>query len=522
MAREQQYSFNLLDEPWIGVERMDGSRHTASVAEVMLAAHELRGFRDPSPIYVASLQRFLAAVAQDALDVTEISQLAQLLRHGQFPSRQIEGFVQRYHDRFDLFSNTAPFLQSADLDHVPSKGERVKPIGYLAPELPTATEINHFRHIYDVDQRLCPACVALGLVAIPAFATSGGAGIRPSINGVPPLYVLPAGASLFESLASSIVVPTYQPEVASSDDAPWWRRAACVVERSSERLDVGYLDSLTFPARRVRVHPGGPGRCVRCGKDHDILVRSMVFDMGESRPKDAALWTDPFVAYRRRNTNKPPFPVRPVEGRAIWREFSTLFLKETERGHQLRPRVLDQIDALVHSKVLPSSQRRTFRCVGIRTDMKAKVFEWTESSFQVPLSMLDDPEAAALLRRCIEFTETIEAIARSVFREHFGKPRKKSERFRPIRDRMTDAYWRALSQPFRQLVLSTAETEGRDELFEDWLQQVLAVGRGEFDKAAEAVGDDGTALRQRAEATSEFVRRSAGLRKKYLNSLHAS
>jgi len=52
----------------------------------------------------------------------------------------------------------------------------------------------------------------------------------------------------------------------------------------------------------------------------------MIFDMGESRPKDAAPWFDPFAAYKKSDP-KPPIPIRPIEGKATWREYGSLFLK---------------------------------------------------------------------------------------------------------------------------------------------------------------------------------------------------
>ena len=76
---------------------------------------------------------------------------------------------------------------------LPKRKSETKTVAYLFPEEPAATNINHFSHRYDDDYQYAPASAAAGLVTIPAFATSGGAGIRPSINGVPPLYVLPDG-----------------------------------------------------------------------------------------------------------------------------------------------------------------------------------------------------------------------------------------------------------------------------------------------------------------------------------------
>ena len=97
--------------------------------------------------------------------------------------------------------------------------------GSFRVDVPAGTAVTHYRHGSDDECAFCPTCVAACLTGVPAFASSGGAGIKPSINGVPPIYVLPVGKTLFESLLLSLVIPDYQPEVRSRkrDDVTWLR-----------------------------------------------------------------------------------------------------------------------------------------------------------------------------------------------------------------------------------------------------------------------------------------------------------
>jgi hypothetical protein len=112
---------------------------------------------------------------------------------------RVQAFGQTHARRFDLFDPQAPFLQTGDVplhsNHNP------QPVARLLAEIPVATERIHFTHVTDDRHRLCPACCARGV--------GDGAGVRlfwraqayvPSINGVPPIYVLPAGDTLFETL----------------------------------------------------------------------------------------------------------------------------------------------------------------------------------------------------------------------------------------------------------------------------------------------------------------------------------
>jgi CRISPR system Cascade subunit CasA len=510
-SRDDTQTFDLLHDDWIDVETKTGTVERTGVVALLGAAHDLRALRDPSPLYVAGLQRFLAAVVHDALGVRSLGDVVAVLRAGRFAAAPVQEWAARWGDRFDLFSPDRPFYQSGDIPLAPDKGMTVKPVGYLAPEIPCATAINHFRHVYDAGQGMCPPCAAKGLVALPAFATSGGAGIRPSINGVPPIYVLPAGQTLFETLALSLVADLFRPKLAVEPDVPLWQRKESTVARSGERLEVGYLDSLTFPARRVRLFPeAGPGACTRCGAEVEVIVRQMVFDMGESRPRDAAPWQDPFVAYRAPKGDKPPVPVRPVEGRAAWREFAALFLDTGSvggNGHG-RPKVLAQIDWLALNGVLDRNRQSTFRCIGLRTDMKAKVFEWVESGFDVPLRLLNDYEAQAAVVSAMGYAEAIADALRFAFR-HFGA------RYVHLRTRMLDGYWMDLAEPFRATVPAVAESEGQSTALETWQATVYRCARKRLAETVDAAGETADQLRRRAVALADFDRLAAKAKTQY-------
>ena len=513
-------SFNLWTEPWITLERREGGRDEVSVEQALLGAQDYAAIHEPSPLVVAGIHRLLVAVLQGALDPRRPSDLHKLWDRGRFPESAVKEFGKRYGERFDLFSPTAPFLQSADLPLQPAQGDKSKTVAYLSSEIPAGTEICHYRHGSEDDQFYCPVCAAGGLAAIPAFATSGGAGIKPSINGVPPIYVLPAGDSLFACLAASLTLPEYQPEVAAHDgDAAWWAREP-LVERGREVLQVGYLHSLTFPARRVRLHPEPlPGPCTRCGRQSAWGVRTMVFEMGECRPKDAPFWFDPFAAYRLPGTGSKdaPTPIRPGDGKAVWREFAGLFLQASspaESKHTRRPRVLDQMADLEIGASMPVLP---FRCVGLRTDMKAKVFEWVDAGFDVPPALLADERAGLLASQALQFSAECGRIISGTFGEVF-RASPKRERYRGLKARMEGDYWAALAAPFRDFVLALgSRSAGAQEAeLARWADVGVREAQAAFQRAAAAVGDDGASLRRRVQGEDRCRMRLSKKRKEYL------
>lgn len=394
--------FDLLKDPWIPVQTMDGRHEDVSLPGVFARAHELCSIADPSPLVTFGLLRFMVAVLLDVHPLEKNRDWAKLWTTGRFPEEIADTIRDRYTGRMRLFDVAHPFYQSAD-----TTGKADKTIGYLAPEAATATNVVHFDHGGDRRHAYCPACCAKGLVALSAFATSGGAGIRPSLPGVPPQYVAPSGEALFQTLMLNAVLPRYQPAITEDiQSEPAWMGDGRV-PRSDVVSSVGFLQGLTWQARRVRLEPGTGGSCSRCGIPSVVLVRSMVYEQGWQRPDKAALWEDPWAAYRKPKTgDKDLVSVKPRESGEAWRDFNGLFLagEADNRAERRRPRVLDQIHDLAANNHLPSTAEVRYETFGLRTDGKAKRFEWSHDVFRFPLPLLDPGNRASVgtLREALE------------------------------------------------------------------------------------------------------------------------
>jgi len=498
-----EFHFDLWSEPWIGVEIARGQIEKVGIGQALQQAHEYRGLFDSSPLVVVGIHRLLTAILQDIFSPQTFKELLGLLSLKQLPGEKVAFFHIQYGDRFDLFSPDRPFYQSVDVPPVQEKGANIKSIANLMPDTPSGTESTHYHHGSQAAQIFCPSCVAAGLVSLPAFSSSGGAGIKPSINGVPPIYVIPCGKNLLESLMLSLVLPDFQPaNRAIGEDLAWWKREP-VIPRSSVVNSVGYLHSLTFQPRRVRLYPEKVNSsCTRCGAPISWGVREMIFDMGESRPKDAAPWFDPFAAYKKSDP-KPPIPIRPIEGKATWREYGSLFLKYQQaedvngRGNKIdltiRPSFLDQLSELLDEDSEPVS----LRCIGMRTDMKAKIFEWVDSGFQVPGKLLRDQDAGYWITKGLGFSRTCAATIGGVFKTSFGGYSKTNDRYRQLKSEMFSDYWHNLALPFREWVLQTSETNDWQADYADWMDRVTAIALTAFSNAASAVGDEGDQLSKR-------------------------
>ncbi len=494
------HRFDLWTEPWIRVEHGDGHVVELGIGDVLKNAHQYRALCASSPLANVGIHRFLTAILQFIFMPKCASDLKEIWRLRELPPQKVDAFADQFGQRFDLFSPEMPFYQSAEVPEVPEKGMNIKSVANITTDIPSGTENTHYRHGGEKGQLFCPICLAECLVCLPAFSSSGGAGIKPSINGVPPIYVIPCGETLLQSLLWSLILPDYQPEVRSrADDNVWWVRSP-KIPRSCISNEVGYLHSLTFQPRRVRLYPETVAtKCTRCGRQTKIGVRQMVFDMGESREKESSPWMDPFVAYKISDT-KPPIPIRPVEGKALWREYSSLFSKVPEQENKkakqektIRPQVLTQISNLTEGELdlLP------IRCIGLRTDMKAKIFEWVDSGFEIPTILMQHEDIAYKIQKALEFARSCAGTISSVFRTHFGGGSAKSERYAQLRAEMISSFWADLANPFRQLTFSMRDLSMIDKAYEEWVEIVIKVGMSAFSDAAGSVGNNGDMLRKR-------------------------
>jgi CRISPR system Cascade subunit CasA len=252
----------------------------------------------------------------------------------------------------------------------------------------------------------------------------------------------------------------------------------------------------------------------------------MIFEMGECRPENAPWWQDPFVAYRLPAQKKSaksskaaspktkglPVPIRPQEGKATWREFGGLFVHQaTDVQSTVRPRFIEQMTAF---ELINRRSTYSFQCVGLRTDGKAKTFEWVEFGFEVPPVLLNDNRTALYVNRALAFAGDCGAIISSVFARHFGGKSRKSERYATTRERMSASYWSALASEFREFILQLGEQAAQQTVFERWLNTVIKTARTEFERAVETVGDDAADLRKRTEAEQECTMQLNAKRRK--------
>jgi hypothetical protein len=201
-------SFNLLDERWIPILRTDGQAERVGIHEALINASNIRQIAASNPMDNVALLRLLLAVLQWCKPSPSDKERAGLARANGIPEGWLQerlGTAEMPKEEFNLLGpSNAVFQDETAWNETQRRADKKKktkqkeaededfrPPTDLLQELPSGTNIAHFRHTRDHRDGVCPACCALGLVRLAAFATSGKHGKKQQkpagLNGATPV-----------------------------------------------------------------------------------------------------------------------------------------------------------------------------------------------------------------------------------------------------------------------------------------------------------------------------------------------
>lgn len=485
-------TFDVLKEPWIPVIRLDGSSDEVGILACLEKAHEIREIKDPSPIVEFGLYRLLVAFILDALIMADqrpevVSDLRRLLGDGTFDMGLIRDYVAVCGDVFDLFHPERPFLQTNML------GEAAKPLAGLFPAVPSGTNVSHWHHGPEAAWGVGPGEAARLLTTIAPFMTSGGAGLSPSINGAPGVYVLPLGRNLFETLVLNIPLRTEQD---SGNGVPAWR---ATVPPGQERVGSTMVEALTWRPRRVQlVAESLDGGSVR--------VCQMRFAKGDSTRFP---WIDPNLAYRYQKEHATP--VRMRENRPLWRDAGPFFLLhdvEVGQGESRvffkRPDVVDQAFS-VGIDCIPTQ----IQAYGMRTDLKMKIFEWAQAAWRVPYNLGRFTRLGSIVNEELSRADRVAWALRGAVRSLCPRDATgNTDALRCVAGRAERAYWIGLEMefPFLMAAFASLNPNAPDDpaliaqAASGWREALKNLAVRQFDFAAKDMDADADALERLVKA----------------------
>lgn len=339
-------SFNLVDAPWIPVQA-GGGQTALSLRDALVNAHGIDDLAPPRPTMVpALLRQVLLPVAIDALGVPRSEDdWSERWSTGRLDPAAINDYLDRHHDRFDLFHPTQPFAQVGGLE---STTGQTKPSSLLVPSIASGNNVPLFSaRLESEPPDLSPAEAALWLVHAHCWDTAAiktGAAGDPRVkrgkttgNPTGPLgqfeVVAPIGRNLFDTLLLNTRILA---DGLPADDRPQWRVKPADATWQ-ERPPCGLLDLFTWQSRRIRLFPSEAtdGTVVRevlvCAGDRLIVNHDL---------EPHASWRH----NRRPRANQPPrSPRRPRPGRHVWQGLDAqLALHPPEDGEVEASRLLQQ------------------------------------------------------------------------------------------------------------------------------------------------------------------------------------
>ncbi|NLX22435.1 MAG: type I-E CRISPR-associated protein Cse1/CasA [Phycisphaerae bacterium] len=454
-------NFNLIDEPFIPCLMADGTQRDWGLRDVLTRAPEIREVRDESPLVTIALHRLLLAILHRNFGPTSLKEWKRLWTAGQFDTSTLNGYFERWHDRFDLFNPQHPFYQTGNM--------------VTKDPLPAAALFDHyacnnnatlFDHtVNDPPLPLDFAATARGLIYRQAFAL--GLGVSPDvvINGRPTktgnrqdstlargLILLVRGENLFQTLMCNLTATE-----TADDDLPVWERDDPEVAIGLGHV-TGRLDLYTAQSRRLLLilPQDGDGR----------LIRQIHFAQG----RKVADETDPMKPYRRHE--KLGWLVMGLDAeRAVWRDSAALLALAHDSDRPVA--ALNWMARAIADGILPPGRQWALDVFGAATQpgKATSLLLFRHERMPLPLTYLAHGELvetlAIALQRAQDAAESLEKAAWRTARETLKPTTEDGSLGKKDRDAITakaDAiapsrlYWSRLEVPFHRFLVDLAET----------------------------------------------------------------
>ncbi|MEW6093466.1 MAG: type I-E CRISPR-associated protein Cse1/CasA [Chloroflexota bacterium] len=491
------YSYSLVDEPWISCVHPDGSVGELGLRQTLLRAHELRGVQGDSPLETAALYRLLLAVLHSALRGPRVWEAwGELWDGGRWLPEVVNGYLDQWRDRFDLFHPQRPFYQASD-DRV-----RPKSIASLALDMVSGNNAVLFdHHTEEAGVTLTPAKAARTVVVAQTFGLSGLSGIPgqgftdgPWARGI---VFLVESDDLFRVLMLNLM--KYPDEklnnMRSKDDRPAWEQDDPY--RSNRQIPLGYLDYLTWQNRRVLLIPEGD--------EKSPTVSAM--SVAPGLRLNASVF-DSFKLYRKghgKGNEEIWLITRFSEDRALWRDSGSLFGLKSEHGRP--PQTFHALANLVSEGWIPHKQKFRFMALGMAND-QAKVEFFQENHLPLPLEYLEDENLVVKLSNAIQKAEQTHfalKIAAQWLAALVLSPNVDGKKWQEIghitREQagslmmhwnVDRIYWQRLELPFMQLL---EDLPHDPKAMDSWNETLRQAAWEALEQAANAAGDDPAALK---------------------------
>lgn len=511
-------TFNLIDEPWIPVLRLDGVMDEVSLFDVIARGDEFTQIVGEVPTQVFAIQRVVLAALHRAVDgPRDMGEWRTICKDWAGTVDIVRAYLDRFHDRFYLFHPTMPFFQVADLRTAKNEASGLEKliidvpngapffttrIGPGLDRIPFSEAMRWLIHVHAFD----PSGIRSGAVGDSRQKNGKGYPIGPGWAGLIGGVTI-VGDTVRQTLQLNLIVPAPARVGSGPDDRPPWERDQ-LTEKAETGLGRpqprGFVDLYTWQTRRVRL----------VGDEHGVT--GLVLAQGDPMTPQNRQDVEPMTAWRHSGPQSKKFghvvymPRQHDPQRAFWRGLEALLphvdLETASKGPagSLPPGIL-----LWASKVRAELEAEGERIVRLRAtgidygSQNSTVGELVDDALAVPMSLLGEDAAelelvAVQAVKCADDT----AWALGSLAKNLALAAGADVENNGPADRAREQFYAALDTPFRDWLVSLSIDEPVEQAAARWQREVRRLA---LDLSSELLSSTGPAAWVGREARGRHI-----------------
>ena len=455
--------YNLLSEPWIPVRKKDGSKIRYGLLDLFSSADGILEIDEVNAMKEYSLIRFLTTFLMAAYMPSSSSSLRNIYMMKKFDMEQINNYVAKCLKEgvsFDIFDKIRPFLQ-APFDPQWDGDNNIKSVAALDYTLPSGHNAVHFDHTLEADAEMEPSDAVAALLSCYIFCTAGTQGPS-NVYGAPPLFMIPAGQNLFETLIHAMV-PVRDRQLSEKQPELWRNNEK--IEPGKKAAKVSLLYGMLYPSRRIRMI------------EDNGMVKKVYLQAGlDYIGYDA--WKDPHVAYYKTKKGESR-SIKPSVEKELWRNIGTIANNPLEC-------VPGAAQVVYQSGEYFSGDRRLPLIVwGAVTDLAAYLDVWKGTIF-LNAQMLASEEKSECIFEAVKEAERYAAYLKAAFDKLCGNKKGRHQKYQySIQETLRNYYSCCEESFYGQLYTDIDEMETeeqRKELLKKWKQTIATYIWDQFNR----------------------------------------
>lgn len=464
--------FNLLDEPWIRVTRLDGAPDEVSLLALFQEATDIAGIHGEIASQDVAILRLLLAICHRTMDGPEdLDTWREYWEEPESLGRDASAYLERYRERFDLRDPDRPFFQVANIQG------KVSPVSKMIIDTPKDLKRPLFTtRIGDGLESLSWSEAARWLIHVHAFdpagLRSGALGDpRRNPNGTTPpngpgwagqlgtTYV--TSNSLLKTMLLNVVPASFLPASivdAETDVAPWELTAPTSQCSETSSSPTGPVYCLTWQSRRVLLI------------GDDVHVTGLFLGNGTKTSPQNLQTVETMSSWRRSAAQEKKLllpsvfmPVGHESDVAFWRSLPSL-IPQLNDSDIIPPAIIVFYRELMRRRLVPRAGIIPVHAVGISydpPDKKTNVVELIDDVLSLPAGLFnpENTRLLAVVHDAMEETEHVASALRNLAgnldRARGGSPDTASA----AREHASVAFYQVIDERFPRWLVSLDEAE---------------------------------------------------------------